>query len=459
MTKHRNLIVSVSKRKNKLSVENKNGKAYILIKISIKDFPTTTAIRIKIFFMIIRIFPIIFLSLGLLLQQQAYAKVNGFILPKGARSVKISVDIQHNVVLIPIRINGSFEMNFILDTGAKRNILTEPLLEEFLSLDSLRKIKVRGLGGGEEIDAKVASGVDIDLPGEVKGIGMQMLILPKGLISYSGMFGKPVYGILGYEVFGQFAVEINYREKYIKLYDPFKFKARKKFSEIPIEIIRSKPYVMATLTDYRGEKFNRRWLLDTGASNAITLFNGELPVPNSSIDAFLGRGLNGDVYGKLARADALKLGNFEFEEIVTGYPDSASLIMLPKNIPWYGNLGSEILSRFTVVFNYKEGKVYLKKNKDYRTPFEYNISGLEIVTRGDNFENYVINYIRPNSPAAQAGIQINDHLLAINGFALVNDDISSIYATLSRRSGRFIHLKIKRGEEILKVRFRLKREI
>ena len=296
--------------------------------------------------MIKRIILSIIFSLGLFLYPLASAKVAGFVLPNGRNYVKIPIEIQHNVVLIPIRVNGSFELNFILDTGAKRNILTEPLLQEFLSLDSLRKVKVRGLGGGEEIEASVASQVSISLPGGVKGVGLQMLILPKGLISYSGMFGKPVYGIMGYEIFGQFVVEINYREKYVKLYDPFKFKPRKKYSELDIEIVRSKPYINATLTDYRGKQFKRKWLLDTGASNAITLFNGELPVPNSSIDAFLGRGLNGEVHGKLARADAFQLGNFTFESVITGYPDSASLIMLPEDIPWYGNLGSEILFPF-----------------------------------------------------------------------------------------------------------------
>lgn len=411
--------------------------------------------------MVVRMFLKILIILGLFLPQMTLAKVAGFVLPNGRNFVKIPIEIQHNVVLIPLRVNGSFEMNFILDTGAKRTILTESLLQDFLSLDSLRKVKVRGLGGGEEIDAQVATDVSISLPGGVQGVGLQMLILPKGLISYSGMFGRPVHGIIGYDVFGQFVVEINYREKFIKLYDPFKYKPKKKYSELPIEIIRSKPYINATLTDYRGQKFKRRWLLDTGASNAITLFNGELPVPSSSIDAFLGRGLNGEVHGRLARADAFKLGDFTFESVITGYPDSASLIMLPDNMPWYGNLGSEILSRFTVIFNYTREKIYLKKNKSFGSSFDYNVSGLEIISRGDNYEHFVVNYVRPNSPAELAGLQIDDRIVSMNGFPLAQFDISNVYATLTRRgrTGRFIHLKVKRGDKTLKIRFQLKREI
>ena len=112
-----------------------------------------------------------------------------------------------------------------------------------------------------------------------------------------------------------------------------------------------------------------------------------------------------------------------------------------------------------MIFDYRGRKLYLKKNKDFGSAFDYNVSGLEIISNGDNFEEFVVNYVRPNSPAAEAGLKINDRLLALNGFPLVQYDISNVYATLSRRVGRYIHLKVKRGNKIFKIRFQLKREI
>ncbi|MEL7062658.1 MAG: hypothetical protein AAFP00_02910, partial [Bacteroidota bacterium] len=65
------------------------------------------------------------------------ARPSGFVLKDGARSVSIPVEIQNNVILLPVRINGSFEMNFILDTGVKTTIFTEPIVLSWLEIDSL----------------------------------------------------------------------------------------------------------------------------------------------------------------------------------------------------------------------------------------------------------------------------------------------------------------------------------
>ncbi|MEM7299358.1 MAG: PDZ domain-containing protein, partial [Bacteroidota bacterium] len=350
-------------------------------------------------------------------------------------------------------------MNFILDTGVRTTILTESIVAGFLELDSIQKVKVRGLGVGDPIDAIMAQNVAMMLPGGVVGKGINMLVLPEDMISYSGMFGKPVYGIIGYEIFGQFVVEINYHQKYIKLHNPFSYKQKRKMKEIPIEIANYKPYMKATIVDFRGEAINQRWLLDTGASNAITLFDEDLPVPDNSINAFLGRGLSGNVYGKLGRAPSFEFGEFVFQDVIAGYPDSASLNMLPKEVKWYGNIGSEILSRFTVVFNYHRGRMFVKKNPAYRQEFEYNVSGLEVISSGEEYDTFIISYVRPDSPADQAGLKVNDEIVAMNGFSLESVDITDVYGTLSKRSGRFLNLKIKRGKETLKARFKLLSEI
>ena len=92
-------------------------------------------------------------------------EIAGFRLNNNAKSVRIPIEIQHNVILIPVRINNSFEMRFILDTGVKTSILTEPVMAHFLALDSMAKIKVKGLGDGDPIEADLARNVRMTLPG------------------------------------------------------------------------------------------------------------------------------------------------------------------------------------------------------------------------------------------------------------------------------------------------------
>lgn len=388
------------------------------------------------------------------------AKTSGFFLKGDVKRVRIPVDVQNNVVLIPVRINNSFEMNFILDTGVKATILTEPNIVPWLALDSLSGITVRGLGKGQEIQAALAKDLRISLPG-AEGRGVNMIVMPENVISYSGMFGKPVYGIIGFDIFGQFAVEINYQQEYITLHNPFHFKGKKgrNWETIPLDIRKSKPYIQATLNDHQGKKIKDTWLLDTGASMALSLFKDELPVPPNSISAFLGKGLTGEVHGHLGRNPTFTIGEFEFEEIITGYPDKESLAMFPEDLEWYGNIGSDVISRFHVIFDYFHKRLYLKKNSDYRKPFEYNNSGLEVISIGSDFDSFMITYVRPNSPAAKAGIKINDLLLSLNGNSTMDMTIEELYGSLIRKQGKVIRIKIKRKDEIIKTKFFLDQEI
>lgn len=388
----------------------------------------------------------------------ADSQVNGFFLKGNAKSIKIPVEIQHNVILIPVRINGSFEMNFILDTGVKTTILTEPMMAEFFSLPPLTPVKVRGLGDGGAIEAGLARNISMALPG-IEGKGIQMLVLPEGIISYSSMFGKPVVGILGYELFGQFTVEINYQQKYIRVYEPFRFKPRKKWHSIPIDIRGSKPYVAATLTDHRGERIQADWLLDTGASMAVSLFDEELPIPDPSVKAFLGQGLSGGVYGRLGRSVSLDLEHFRFENIVTGYPDSASLNLLPSKQDWYGNIGAEVISRFRIVFDYPRERILVRKSHTFQQPFEYNFSGLEVLSYGNDYDQFVISYVRPDSPADHAGVREGDRIISLNGIPVQGSSIDTLYGSLLKRTNRVIVLKLRRDDTVFRTRFYMKSEI
>lgn len=403
------------------------------------------------------LFILLFLTIPLQGQSQRVTRP-GFSLPANTKSIRIPVEVQHNVIIIPIRINGSFEMDFILDTGVRSTILTEPFLTQFLRLDSVSKVRVRGLGEGEDIYALLAKDLNIDLPG-VRGKHMNLLVLPEDVISYSGMFGRPVYGIIGNDVFSQFVVEINYSRKYIQLHDPTKYKPRKKAEAVPIKIRNGKPYVKASITDFRGETIDGQWLLDTGSSNALSLYDSSLPIPDPSIPAFLGKGLSGNVYGRLARAPEFKMGSFDFTDVITGYPDSNSLNIQITDSLWYGNIGSEVLSRFQVTFDYFRGIVYLKKTAGFQHDFEYNVSGIEIVSEGDFFNIFKIAYVRPGSPADEADVRPGDEIVMLNGLDVSNMNISAVYATILKKNGRQMVMKIRRDEEIIKKKFALIPEI
>lgn len=385
---------------------------------------------------------------------QAFEQGFRFLAPH-TRSVRLDVEIQNNLILLPVQINGSFPLNFILDTGVRTSLLIEPLLTEMLYLPQVRPVQVRGLGSGDKIDAAMASGLRMSLPGGIEGYNLNLIILPEGAASYSGLFGKPVAGIIGYDLFRNFVVELNYFQRYIRLSAPEHFKPKGKGDIFPIELKQSKPYLRAGLVDQHGQQLEAEWLIDTGASQAISIFHDNVQPPDNALDAYIGKGLSGDLFGKIGRVSRFSIGPYAFEDVIAGYPDSTSLRWVADTRRLYTNLGADLLSRFTITFDYPHNRIFLRKNPHYRRPFEYNTSGLEVLSSGDAFNQYHVSYVRPGSPAWQAGVRAGDQLLAVSNRAASDLDMNEIQNALNRSPGQRLILRLRRDDAVFKAVFRL----
>jgi C-terminal processing protease CtpA/Prc len=103
--------------------------------------------------------------------------------------------------------------------------------------------------------------------------------------------------------------------------------------------------------------------------------------------------------------------------------------------------------------------MYLRKNKKYKMAFEYNMSGLDFEAMPPRYNEFIINYVREGSQAEQAGIQVGDQILMLNGLQVRNMKMGDVFNMLSTKSGRKIRIKVRRGEETLSFKFRLERLI
>ncbi|MEG0762175.1 MAG: peptide-binding protein, partial [Chryseobacterium sp.] len=93
----------------------------------------------------------------------------------------------------------------------------------------------------------------------------------------------------------------------------------KKYKEFPISIERNKPYIFADI-EMTNERKSSKLLIDLGNSDAIWLFPAlikDFVYNRPNIDDYLGRGFNGDVFGKRSRIHHFYLGDFKFEKPLT----------------------------------------------------------------------------------------------------------------------------------------------
>mgnify|MGYP003609685000 CR=1 FL=1 len=419
-----------------------------------------------------------------------------FEIEKHSKKVTIPFKLINNLIFIPIKVNG-IELNFLLDSGVEETILFSMEEKQEVSFHNIQKIKLRGLGSEDEIEGLKSTNNVLESHGLKSSNHLVYIILDQSF-NLSSHIGIPVNGIIGYKFFKNNIVEINYQKKRVVVHANDKStheRLSKKFNEVPITIERSKPYIYATAV-VNDDKIPAKLLIDIGNSDAFWIFeNNKIKLPKKNFPDFLGKGFSGDIEGHRAKIDNFLIDDFNFKKPIVSFPDSTSIRnvkMVPDRI---GSVGGEVLKRFTVVLDYADKKMYLKKNSKFSEPFTYNKSGITVqhnglqwvqetvhlemvkvastldeVTKNEvkdgNFRYkfslkpvYEIVNIRKNSAAEKCGLQKGDIIVSINKNAPYKYSLQQINNLLKSEEDIWINLEVERNSLILKFRFKLEDEL
>lgn len=407
---------------------------------------------------------------------------------KDAKKTVIPFKLISNLIFIPVNINGA-ELTFLLDTGVAETSIFS-LENKEVKLTTLEKIKFSGLGGNESIDGFRSDNNTGKIGKNFINNSLTLFIIVDQEFNISSHVGIPVNGIIGHHFFKNHPIIIDYISKKITIYnDEALFKKKiKKFEEFPISIERNKPYIYADV-EMTNERKSSKLLIDLGNSDAIWLFptlikNFVYNRPN--IDDFLGRGFNGDVYGKRSRIHNFYIGDFKFEKPLTAMPDEYSIQHVNLVEDRKGSVGADIMRRFTVALDYPNQKLYLRKNKNYDDPFHFNMSGLDFRQDGLQWEKDLVNLetknkenasnaveilnnalqykfvlkpifsiagVRKDSPAYKAGLKKDDRLISINGKKTSDMTMEKILELMKSDEGKTITMVIQRKNQELTLSF------
>ena len=420
-----------------------------------------------------------------------------FLIEKNKKKVVIPFKLINNLVFIPIKVNG-IELNFLLDSGVEETILFSMEDKKEVSFKNVQKIKLRGLGSEEEIEGLKSTNNILETHG-IKSVNhMVYIILDQGF-NLSSHIGIPVNGIIGYKFFKNNIVEINYQKKKIFIHEnneEIRKRLDQKFKTLPITIERSKPYIVATaIVD--DVSIPAKLLIDIGNSDSFWIFeNNKIKLPKKNFPDFLGKGFSGDIEGHRAKISKFSMADFEFKNPIVSFPDSSSIKNVKMVVDRIGSVGGEVLKRFTIILDYADRKMYLKKNNKFNEPFSYNKSGItvqhnglqwvqetvhfemvKVVTgtdemnrdsknRDENFRYkfqlkpvYEIVNVRKNSSAEKCGLQKGDVIVTINGNNPYKYTLQQINNLLKSEEEVWINLEVERNSVILKFRFHLLDEL
>ena len=373
----------------------------------------------------------------------------------------IPFEVYNNLIVIPVTINKTLSLKFILDTGAESAILTEKLFGDLLGLEYVRQININAPGKQDSLQAFVATDILMELPGGIEGRGLNMLVLKEDYLELNKNLGEEVYGIIGYDVFSRFTVNINYDDHELTVYKPEHFKPRKHDARIPMQIVNAKPYINMQVTQ-KGKADTVKLMVDSGASHAMLLDvdnTEEIIIPKEVITTALGHGLAGEIPGFVGRMGSCTLEDFNFQDPLVSIPMSGSYMKAILRGSRQGTVGGDILSRLNATFDYANNTFYASKGNRFKENFEFNMSGMLLSVIGEDLDSIEVTRVRQESPADEAGIQAGDIIKKINGKNLHNSSFTSINALLRSKEDKKIRVVLWRGDKKLKLKFRLKRLI
>jgi len=407
---------------------------------------------------IIKIFVVILFICGLLLPRVVTAQFFGYKLMYSKKRVTLPFETYNNLVVIPIMLNGVVPLRLVVDTGVRSTIITEKLITDILRLPYVRKITVNGPGDYIILEAYVINNVDIVMNGAI-GSDQSILVLEEDYLNLRNHLGTEVHGMMGYDIFNRFIVGFDYSRNVMTLHEPEYFKPPRRYAELPLSIEDTKPYIFAKLQINDTSIVYAKLMVDSGASHALMLnpdSHENIVIPEANIETRIGIGLGGPITGKISVIDGLEFDKFKFENVITSFPDPESYPDSIGLVYRNGTIGGELLSRFKVIFDYFNKKIYFKKNPaSYSKEFGYNMSGITVVAEGENLNVYKISHIKKGSPAERADIRINDSIASINGISDEKLELGDLYRIFNYKEGKKVKMYIRRNGEFIRKTFKL----
>jgi len=391
-----------------------------------------------------------------------YTNQTGFVFdnPK-KKSITIKFKTSSNLIIIPVAINNSDTLNFILDTGVRYPIITELPFVNKLNLNYLQPINVKGLGEGEQLTAYRSGNNTININGLV-AYDQEIHMVINENFQISHILGIPVHGLIGFNLFKDYVVKIDYEDQKITLIKPeyYTYKEKDKDIILPLVFEQNKPFVKTSIVTDKNEDVPVKLLVDTGASDALWLStnsDNRISLPENHIETFLGRGLSGDLYGKKGRIGAIWVGPLVLYEPIVAFPENLMVDQLINQNDRNGTLGAEILRRFYVTMDYPNKRLILRPNSNLKDDFNYNMSGLEVSNPMPGLPIFLITNIRKNSPAYYAGIQENDQIISLNSTTNKTLTLNDINLMFQSQEDKRIKLTLLRQGEPIKTEFFLKK--
>jgi hypothetical protein len=271
-----------------------------------------------------------------------------------------------NKTILPVQVGKARPLKIILDSGMGWDglLLFDPDLRDSLGLIDPRAMNIGGAGNGRGQTALSSASMSFSLGG--MEFSKQRIVLLQG----DHFKGFPNDGVIGYSLFGHFALEMDFDRSLMTLHEIGKYCPDPSWTEVPIFFKENNiPWLAARIAVANEDPVPLSCYIDFASSEAIELLlrpGQKFTIPETTGEVLLGRGLSGDITGRRGKIAKVIIGPHEIPNVQAAFVDAAVRSRQPGAD---GIIASNLLRRFNLIFDYAGKKLYIKPNARIHEPF------------------------------------------------------------------------------------------
>jgi len=323
----------------------------------------------------------------------------------GRTSVPRGFELIDNRIFVSVWINGEGPFKFILDSGAVN----------FLTLETAQKLGLDLTPAGQQSGAGAGTVESWTTRVDRLSLGDLTLSDPSCYVSSLAPIIKAIGfqrldGVLGYELFSQLAVELDYQTGNVTFIRPETFTPPQPADVVPFELSGHIPVIEGRVNGIEG-----RFIVDTGDRSSLTLFRPFVQEHDLTDSLALtpeittGWGIGGPIPARVTRLDTLMVHDSPVTGVVTRLPTLTSGAFATSEEA--GSIGTGVLSRFNVTFDYPHKTMYLVPNASRFRHDSWDGAGMWLVNGDGGIEVYDI---LPGGPAEHYGLHKGDVIVQVN---------------------------------------------
>lgn len=340
-------------------------------------------------------------------------------------AVSIPFRLVDNRAFVDVMADDRGPFSFIVDTGSSGSTISEQLRDK-LRLTITSTGTSDGAGEARVVDQQASLRSLKVGPVELGPLPIDVMSIDplKRAIGF-----RRFDGVIGAELFRKYVVTFDFDRSRLQLEQPAAFHPEPGAVAVPITLNGDDmPVVNATISGLDGA-----FEVDTGDRSALTLFGpfwrahrlDDTMAP--TVTVMTGYGIGGPVRSIVGRMPHLAIGAVVCSAPVTRLSLQKSGAFVTSD--YAGSIGIGVLKRFIVSFDYAHKTLYLLPRASIAPSADgFDRSGMWLGL--DRNRKVVVMDLVPNGPAANAGFNIGDMVVAIDGKPLSADRIFAVREAL-----------------------------